>query len=110
IRLRWQAVIGEGLLGYQVFRRTSPDSAFRAISATLPLTATQYVDFGLLNGLDHEYQLYYVFDRGLGNEAAYDIATPGTRVPWMVDGATSLLARITADGRHVAERRIALQS
>jgi DNA-binding beta-propeller fold protein YncE len=110
IRLHWQTTIGEGLLGFQVFRRTSPDSAFRPVTATLPLTTTQYIDFGLLNGLDHEYQLHYVFDRGLGTDPAYDIATPGHRVPWMVDGGTSLLARITADARHVAERRTTLLS
>ena len=110
IRLQWDAVIGEGLIGYKIFRRTSPDSAFRPITGTLPLTATQYIDFGLLNGLDHEYQIFYVFDRGLGIDPATDLATPGHRVPWMVDGGSGLLARLTADGRHVAERRTSLVS
>jgi len=114
VRLHWQAVAGEGLLGYQVFRRTSPDSAFRPITETLSLRSTQYIDLGLLNGLDHEYALYCVFDRGLGNEPATDLATPDHRVPWMVDGGTSqgtgVLALLTADARHVSDRRPGLQN
>jgi DNA-binding beta-propeller fold protein YncE len=105
VQLRWQSVIGEGLIGFQIFRRTAAEPVEHAITATLPLTTTQYVDLGLANDLDHFYSIYYVFDRGIGTEPATDVATPGHRVPWMADAGSGALARLTADARRVAERR-----
>src|SRR5438552_3379018 len=66
VAMRWQPVTGEGLVGFQVWRRTGGDLAFAPLSATLPVTASEYLDRGLVNGVDYSYRLYYVFDNGLG--------------------------------------------
>ncbi len=105
VQLRWQRVTGEGLIGFQIFRRTAAEPSGHAITGTLPLTTSQYVDLGLANDLDHFYSIYYVFDRGLGNDPATDVATPGHRIPWMADAGSGALTRLTADGRRVAEIR-----
>lgn len=116
VQLRWQSVVGEGLIGYQIFRRTAGETEELPLTGTLPITTTQYIDRGLLNGLDHFYSIYYVFDRGLGTQPSTDVATPGARVPWVaefgiVPGFNSgTLTRLTADARHVAERRPGLVS
>lgn len=108
VQLRWTGVVGEGLIGFQIYRRTADETTEQPITGVLPIATTQYIDRGLLNELDHFYSIYYVFDRGLGSDPASDRATPGHRVPWMVDFGSGTLARLTADARHVAERRTAL--
>ena len=105
VDLRWQAVSGDGLIGYQIFRRASPGTDFQPLSSVLPPSTSLYRDYGLLNGLDHTYRIFYVFDIGYGGQPAEDTATPGTPIPWSVDAAVGALDRITPDGRHVAERR-----
>jgi DNA-binding beta-propeller fold protein YncE len=109
VQLRWQSAQGDGLLGYQLFRRTAVEDTFQALAAPLPPATTQFVDRGLVNDLDHHYQLRYVFDRGLG-EPASDVATPGARQPWLADAGDGSLARPTPDGRRIAERRAGLLS
>lgn len=102
VDLVWQAQTAAGLVGYQLWRRTANETTFHAISAVLKPTVTRYVDVGLLNGLDHDYRLYYVLASGPGAGPAEDIATPGPQVPWVADGADAALLEVTADGRHVA--------
>jgi DNA-binding beta-propeller fold protein YncE len=102
VDLVWQPQSANGFQGYQVWRRTAYETTFHAISGILKPAVTHYADNGLLNGLDHAYRLYYVFDSGLGAGPAEDIATPGPQVPWVADGADGALLEVTADGRHVA--------
>ena len=100
--LRWDAVPTEGLLGFHLYRRTPSDTGFVSLSAILPPTTTSYADLGLLNGLDHRYRLFFVFERdGERGPFAEDIATPGSARPWVVDGNLGLLFRLTPDGRRV---------
>ncbi len=103
--LRWQAVTGNGLIGYQIFRRVPPATDFEPLSSILPPGTSQYNDNGLLNGLDHHYRLFYVFDVGFGGDPAEDVATPGTPIPWTVDAGLGALDRITPDARHIYQRR-----
>ena len=105
VNLNWQALPYAGLVGYQVFRRTALDSGYRAISNVLAPGASQFIDRGLLNGLEHSYRLYYVFGAGPTGDPAEDAAVPGHARPWMADAGTGVLARLTPDGRHVAESR-----
>jgi len=100
--LSWQAVQGQGLVGYQLFRRTAEQSAYQPLSNLIAPTTSRYSDLGLRNGLDHTYRLYYVFDTGLGDRPAEDTATPGRVKPWVVDGVLGTLSRLTPDGRHLA--------
>ena len=103
--LRWNTASAPGLLGYQVFRSLDPPAGYAAISNVLAPSVHEYFDRGLLNGTDHYYRLYYVFDRGLGTLFASDVATPGPLTPWVIEDAQSspALARLSADGRHIAE-------
>jgi DNA-binding beta-propeller fold protein YncE len=106
VDLRWQTASSPELLGYKLYRSLDPPSGYTAISDLLPAKTGEYFDRGLLNGTDHYYRLYYVFDRGLGSEFASDVATPGPITPWVADASSSApaLLRISADGRHIAER------
>ena len=101
VTLRWRFVAAEGLLGYQMFRRMAGDTAFAQLGGLIPPTVTATGDFGLPNGIDHTYRLYYVFDRGLGQIPAEDVATPGPLVPWVADYARGQAILFTADGRRV---------
>ncbi|MGH7742580.1 MAG: hypothetical protein ACRENS_11235, partial [Candidatus Eiseniibacteriota bacterium] len=101
VRLQWKATTAPGLLGYQLYRKLALDTAYTAITGTIPAAASQIGDFSLANGLEHDYRLYYVFDRGLGTLYAEDIATPGNLEPWVADYGHSAAARLTPDGRHI---------
>jgi len=104
--LRWNPASAPGLFGFQVYRSLAPASGFAPVSSLLSPRTTGFTDPGLLNGVDHYYRLYFVFDRGLGTLYASDVATPGPLTPWVIDDDTAdpALARLSADGRHVAER------
>jgi DNA-binding beta-propeller fold protein YncE len=104
VTLEWQTASAPGLIGYQVFRSLDPATGFGAISNVLPPRTSTLPDFGLLNGVDHYYRLYFVFDRGRGGSYASDVATPGPVTPWIADDGVPALERLTADGRHVAGR------
>ena len=66
MRLSWTEVASPTLVGYQVFRLAPGDTAYRALTGVLPPSQTSLGDFGLLNGADHRYRLYFVFEAGLG--------------------------------------------
>jgi len=101
VELEWQPAVSAGLLGYQLYRKLAVDTTYVAITGTIPPTATRIGDFQLANGIEHDYRLYFVFDRGLGNLPAEDFATPGPLEPWVADFGRSAVARMTADGRHI---------
>ncbi len=103
VRLAWDYVSSPTLVGYQVFRLAPGDTGYRALSGVMPPTQTSLGDFGLLNGADHRYRLYFVFDGGLGDLFAEDVATPGPLRAWVADYGARELVRLSADGRHVAE-------
>lgn len=103
VTLRWQNAQASGLIGYQAYRSLSADTGFIALTGVLPAATDSFPDRGLLNGTDHFYRLYFVFDRGLGPLYASDVATPGPVTPWLADAGVPALYRVTPDGRHVAE-------
>lgn len=105
VRLSWQGVPGNNLVGYQVFRRDPYQTQYGAITDVLGLGVTSFLDVPLTNGYDYAYRLYFVFTTGPGNRPAEDIATPGPAVPWLIEGGGSDLLQITPDNRHVASRR-----
>ena len=101
VTLRWNSTPAPGLLGYELFRRVAGDTAFTLIGGLISPTVTAIADFGLQNGVDHEYRLYYVFERGLGSLFSEDLATPGPLVPWVADYGRAVAVRLTADGRRI---------
>ena len=103
VRLEWSYVAADGLLGYELFRRAPGDPGFTQIGGLIPAAVTQTGDFGLPNGVDYTYQLYFVLDRGLGGSPAQDVAMPGPLVPWVADNGGAAVG-LTADGRRVATR------
>lgn len=105
VRLRWQSVQGNNLIGYQLFRRAPWDSQFGAITDVIGLNVTGFRDFPLTNGEDYAYRLYFVFQSGLGSRPAEDIAAPGPAIPWLIEGGGSDLVQGTPDNRRVAARR-----
>ena len=109
-RLQWTRVTGDGLVGYQVFRRTATQTDFTPLSIVLPPGTASFVDRGLLDGLDHYYRLYYVFTSGLDTRPAEDVATPGPQRTWVADYGTGRVSRLSADGRHVARVRLVLRN
>jgi DNA-binding beta-propeller fold protein YncE len=102
VELRWSAATGTSVRGFQLFRQVAGESTFTALTGIVPPSSTGVYDFGLKNGVDHRYRLYFVFDEGLGPRPTEDIATPGTQRPWVADGTRHSLMLLTADCRHVA--------
>jgi streptogramin lyase len=105
VRLRWQAVQGNSLSGYQIFRRAPGETGYRAITDVLGTGVTSFRDFPLTNGQDHAYRLYFVFFSGLGSRPAEDVAAPGAAVPWLIEGGGTHLVQITPDDRREVARR-----
>ena len=103
VRLRWQASSAAGLEGFQVFRLAPGDTGYRAVTGILPPSASAYGDFGLLNGAEHRYRLYFIIGGRPGGLPAEDAATPGPLRPWVADYAAGRIVRLSADGRRVAE-------
>jgi DNA-binding beta-propeller fold protein YncE len=105
VDLRWNAVTTvPDLEGYRVFRRVQGQADYSVLSGVLDPTTDVFSDFGLVNGVRHEYRLYFVFEDGLGTDPAEDFATPGPTRPWVVELSGSSLLRLSADGRRVASR------
>jgi DNA-binding beta-propeller fold protein YncE len=103
VRLRWRETAAAGLVGHRLYRRTSADTVFIPITDVLPPTTTTHADFGLLNGVEHAYRLYFVFESGPAGAPAEARATPGPLRPWVADYRGGRLVRLSADGRVVAE-------
>jgi DNA-binding beta-propeller fold protein YncE len=103
VRLQWQPTPAPGLVGFQVFRLAPGETDYRPLTGVLPPTASSQADFGLLNGAEHCYRLYFVFADGLGGRPAEDLATPGPLRPWVADFQGRTVTRLSADGRHVVE-------
>jgi streptogramin lyase len=61
--------------------------------------ATDYLDVGLANGVDHVYRLQYLLQSGALSPYSETIATPGPLRPWVSDFSSARLLRITADAR-----------
>jgi DNA-binding beta-propeller fold protein YncE len=101
VALDWVSIPRGEIIGFQLFRRVTGETTFTAISAVLPTAAASYSDVGLLNGIDHEYRLYYVFTDGLHGKPASDVATPGAARPWVTDFSSRSVLRLTPDARRV---------
>ncbi len=101
--LRWQTAASPRLLGYQLFRLSPGDDTYRAVTEVMPPVFTSVRDIQLTDGATYRYRLYFVFDSGLGGLPAEDVATPGPLVPWVADFGGGVLARLSADGRRVAQ-------
>ena len=100
VTLHWIATPSSGLRGYELFRKAGVETGFTQISGLISPQATSAGDFQLLNGTDHTYRLYFVFDAGVGGDPAEDVATPGPLVPWVADYGRKTATQLTADGRH----------
>jgi len=104
VKLQWSAASAPELIGYEVYRRIDGDTAWVPITGIIPPPTSEFIDVALANGVDHHYRVRYVFTRGPSSLWAEDVATPGPLVPWVSDAAEAAVYRITADGRHIAER------
>ena len=104
VRLRWESVQGNSLLGYQLFRRGPTDTVFAPLTEELDLSVSTIRDFPLTNGTDYAYRLYFVFPFGLGSRPAEDVAAPGAAVPWVIEAGGTDLISVAPDDRRVASR------
>ena len=105
VTLSWQRVHGTTLIGFQLYRRAPGETDFSPLTGVLDPDLISLRDFAVVNGADYQYQLYFVFVSGLGNLPAEDTATPGAAAPWLIENGGVDLIRVTADARHVVERR-----
>ena len=104
VRLRWHAVQGNGLIGFQIFRRWPGEPDFTPISGVLGPNTTSFRDTLLNNGEDYAYRLYFAFLSGLGTPPAEDVAGTGAAVPWLVEWNGDDLVQVTPDNRRVVAR------
>jgi len=110
ITLRWQGYEGTGLQGYRLERRVGGAGSYQVLVPLLAPETVGYSDFGLQNGLRHEYRLFYVFRAGPSATFASDFGTPGSLRPWVTDIGIAQLLQLTADGRHVLRRDLLFDS
>lgn len=106
VELRWNVPNVPGPVGFQVYRRVAGEADFSPASLLLPASVTSLTDFGLANGVLHEYRLYYVFGTQSGGLPASDYATPGPRRPWVAElgepgFAPARAHLLSPDGHHV---------
>ena len=59
LELRWEASADSGVVGYDLYRSTSPDGPFDKITQT-PINDTFYTDTGLTNGQEYFYRVVAV--------------------------------------------------
>ncbi len=102
VSLSWTAQPALAIDGFQLWRLTPGDSAFRQLGGVLANSAGSFLDSGLLNGRDYRYRLYYVIRGTRSQSPAEDVATPGPLRVWVADYGAGL-SRLTPDGRHVID-------
>lgn len=104
VLLTWLPANTPGLRGFQLFRRGPGQPGFSALTGIMSPATGVFTDAQVANGSAYDYQLFYVFDDGLGASPATDRATPGMLRPWVTEFGGGTVARLTADARHVSAR------
>jgi DNA-binding beta-propeller fold protein YncE len=98
-RLSWEYGKMHDLEGYHLVRSvTSGDLAGDSVLFDIEAGRTSFVDAGLTNGTTYLYELAFVFG-GTPTWTNSDTVTPGTAVPWVLDGYAGTLVRLSPDGR-----------
>jgi DNA-binding beta-propeller fold protein YncE len=105
VSLSWSTVPSGSFIGYQVYRRIAGQSTFSPLTDVLGPYNTAFRDIPLLNGLEYDYRLYFVFPSGLGNAPSEQQAGPGPAAPWLIESGGDDIFRLTPDNRHVGSRR-----
>jgi len=97
--LTWSTSNMADLQGYVLVRSVlqggSPDDTARY---QLPANQTLFQDKGLTNGTTYLYNLGFLFGE-VPTWTNSDTLTPGTAVPWVLDGYAGVLIRLSPDGR-----------
>jgi|GEM_PF-4162990 len=97
--LTWSVTDMDDLEGYVLVRSVlgggSPDDTARY---ELPVNQVLYQDKGLTNGTTYLYNLGFLFN-GIPTWTNSDTLTPGSTVPWVLDGYAGVLIRLSPDGR-----------
>lgn len=106
VRLRWDAVTGLGVDGFQLYRLAPGDSLWRELGGPLPPEASQFLDSGLANGQRIGYRLDFRVGGSPAGRPAEDVATPGPLRPWVADPGAAAIVRLSPDGRDIAQREL----
>jgi len=101
VELRWQPIDSFEIEGFQIFRRAGSSSDFEALTDMLSGRTERFSDFGLSNGVDYHYRIYYVIGGAAGGQPAEAVATPGPQLPWITDFGGGQLFQLSPDTRHV---------
>jgi len=98
-QLTWTTSDLADLEGYVLVRSVlgggSPDDTARY---ELGVNQTLFQDKGLTNGTTYLYNLGFLFD-DIPTWTNSDTLTPGSAVPWVLDGYAGVLIRLSPDGR-----------
>jgi len=105
VSLSWSAVPSGSFIGYQIYRRISGQSTYSPLTDVLGPFNTAFRDVPLVNGLQYDYRLYFVFPSGLGSSASEQQAAPGAASPWLIESGGDKIFRLTPDNRHVSYQR-----
>jgi hypothetical protein len=100
--LSWDHGEMQDLDGYRLVRSLT-DGGTPGDSTIFQIDAGQtfFLDTGLTNGTTYSYKLAFIFD-GIQAWTNSDTVTPGTAVPWVLDGYAGTLVRLSPDGRDQA--------
>jgi DNA-binding beta-propeller fold protein YncE len=105
VSLSWSAVPNGSFIGYQVYRRIAGQTSYTPLTDVLGPFNISFRDVPLVNGVEYDYRLYFVFPSGLGGSPSEQQAGPGAAAPWLIESGGSDILRVTPDNRHVAARR-----
>ena len=107
VELQWDFSRFSDIEGYRLYRR-QPKGEWEPITPVLAPDATAYLDAGVQNGTNYEYQLSLLVagedERPSGRPVS---ATPGPEIAWVADRQSGLVWKISADARsaHFAQGR-----
>ena len=96
VELRWDFTRFEDLRGVRIYR----ESGDSTVTLDMPASDTLYVDEAVTNGRIYSYRLALdVMGEPELAIAGEHLATPGPERPWVADGGSGLVWRLTPDGR-----------
>lgn len=97
--LSWEVEEMHDLEAYRLVRSNlSGPPGGNPVTYHIEAGRTFFVDTGLTNGTTYLYELAFVFG-GVPIWVNSDTVTPGTAVPWVLDGYAGILVRLSPDGR-----------
>jgi hypothetical protein len=98
VALEWDLGEFGGIVATRIQRRVD-GQAISNLTPALNPAIREFLDTSAQNGIAYEYRLEIELISGARQATAWDAATPGDAIPWVVDSDGGGLSRLTPDAR-----------